>query len=79
MKRTLEFIVLGIIGLLLSAASAFAPVPFAEHDAPGMGQPHPHPAAAVNKEGEGLALTASPSISLSRIDHPSVSEPPLSP
>jgi hypothetical protein len=72
MKRTLEFMVLGIIGVLLSAASAFSPVPIAEPDASGMQQPHSIPAAAADKPGEGPAITAVSSSGLSRIDHPSL-------
>jgi hypothetical protein len=72
MKRTLEFMVLSLIGLLLSAASAFAPVPIAEPAGSGMQQPHSIPAAAADKPGEGLVLTASPSPSLTRVDHPSL-------
>ena len=72
MKRTLELMVLGLIGLLLSAASAFAPVPIAEPDGSGMQQPHPIPAAAADRPAEGPVLAASPSPSLSRVDHPSL-------
>ena len=72
MKRALEFLVLSLIGLLLSAAFAIAPFPIAEPAGSGMQQPHPIPAAAADKPGEGLVLTASPSPGLSRVDHPSL-------
>ncbi len=70
MKRNLELMVLGIIGLLLSAAPAFAPVPVAEHHSSGMTQPLPLPASAAGKPAEALVLTASHSTGLSRADHP---------
>ncbi len=83
LKRYLELMVLGLVGLLMAAFPAVSPIYAAAPDAPGIQASIPQSTTAGRETTEGPAISACPlAPSLSRVDQPSlhgiVVQPPIS-